>query len=585
MPTSQSIAAQKARPPGEGFPKKMLWMPSAASIGPASGAALTVGAWRVDTAGNQLIRDGEAVRLEPKAIEVLVQLAHRRGQVVGRAELLGAVWPGVVVGDDALTQAIIKLRKALGDDARRPRYIETISKRGYRLVAPVASAGDAPPTAGETAHKGPARRPWAMPALLAAVAVLLVAVLLLWFMRGKGVPVAAERPTIAVLPLVSQGSDPQRGYFADGVTEDIIFALGRFSGLGVIAHSAVERYKQRPADMHAIKRELGARYLVTGSLHETDGRMRLSVELSDADRGLVLWSQRYEGPPSELYAFQERIAKSIVGTLAVKVTQAEEQRAAAKPPDSLDAYDLTLRARALVVRSDRAANRQARELLARAVQLAPDYAEAYVVLAAAESQRSVSYGWTEDPAASIQRAEQYARRALTIDDPGAHARAHSQLAILYANSRNLDQALAEADLAIELNPSDALAFDARGSALLWLGRAEEAITALDTALKYNPVGRGSGGAFDRALAYYTARRYREALAIAESALARYPDAAFLHAMRAATLGQLGDTQDARAAAAQAARLDPFFRWADFGNRFAKPQDTAHLQEGVRKAGM
>ncbi|HEV8692167.1 MAG TPA: winged helix-turn-helix domain-containing protein, partial [Ideonella sp.] len=401
-------------------------MSSTAADDPAFGHVLTVGEWRVDAAGNQLLRNGESVRLEPKSVEVLVVLARRAGQVVAREELLEAVWPGVIVGDDALTQAVIKLRKALGDHARQPTYIETISKRGYRLLAPVsdavgAVAGGAGAVASEPTRP---RRRWLLPALAGVALAIAAAVLMPPWLRDRAQVAAPARPTIAVLPLANQSGDPQRDYFADGVTEDIIFALGRFSGLGVISRLAVEPYKAGPANLQAVRRELGARYLVTGSVREADGRLRLGVELSDADRGIVLWSERYEGEGRDLFGFQERIVKSIVGKLAVKVTRAEEQRSAAKPPQSLEAYDLVLRARALVLKSDRVANRQARALLARALQLAPDYAEAYVVFASAETQRSIAHGWTEDPTVSIRQAEPYLQRALAIDDPGAHARAY-----------------------------------------------------------------------------------------------------------------------------------------------------------------
>lgn len=568
---------------------------------------LKVGEWAVDPAGNQLRRDGESVRLEPKAIEVLVYLARRTGQVIGRDELLLAVWPGVIVGDDALTQAIIKLRKALGDDARQPTYIETISKRGYRLIAPVADSGGPATAAASATAPTPAmsravnRRTPLLIALAGAVLVTTAAMLFivpdlvnrLWrpwsssddVSAGKTDPAPMSRPIIAVLPLANQSGDAQRDYFADGITEDIIFALGRFSGLSVISRNAVESFKTRQANPPLIKNELGARYLVTGSVRDVEGRLRVTIELSDVDKGIVLWSERYDGEGKDVFAIQERIVKNIVGTLAVKVSRQEEERSASKPPSNLEAYDLVLRARALLVRSERAANRQARALLARAMELSPDYAEAYVASAEAEIQRSLGYGWTEDPAQSVQRAEQYALKVLALDDVGAQARAHGQLGVIYGAAGKFDQALAEAERAIELNPSDAFAFDTRGQTLLYLGRTEEAVASMEAALKFNPAGRHSGSAFDRALAYYTLQRYRESVAVADAALARYLDFAFLHAVRAASLAQMGDTADARSAAAQVRRYSPFFPTAEFGNRFVDPKHAAHLQEGLRKAGL
>lgn len=576
----------------------------------AAGSALSVGEWRVDAAANELSRGVESVRLEPKAVEVLACLARRAGQVVSREELLAAAWPDVVVGDDALTQAIIKLRKALGDDARRPTYIETISKRGYRLIAlvspvmdPVATAPpvrEAPlpdsvaPTAGSTGSRVRAWRVGLGAGLALAVAALVVSIAtgvgermgLPWPIGagGEEQPRARSTPVIAVLPLSNQSGDPKRDYFSDGVTEDIIHALGRYSGLRVISRSSVEQFKHRPASSQAIKGELGVRYILKGSVREADGKLRIAVELSDAESTQVLWSERYEREGREVFEIQDRIVQNIVGTLAVKVTRLEGERAAAKPPRSVEAYDLVLRARALVVSSDRVANRQARALLARAREMAPDYADSHAVMAGAEFQRA-NFGWVEDAGEALVLAEQSALRALAIDDPGANARAHGQLGLIYAMRGSLDKALAEADRAIALNPSDAFVFDARGDILLWLGRLDEAIASTETALRLDPAGRSSGTGFSLALAYFTLGRHREALAAADAVLRRYPKSPFVHAVRAATLAEMGNIEEAREAAGQVRQLAPFFRAREFGNRFVDPSHMARLQDGLRKAGL
>jgi TolB-like protein/DNA-binding winged helix-turn-helix (wHTH) protein len=549
--------------------------------------SLRVGDWHLDPQANTLTRDGgDPVRLEPKAVEVLVFLARRAGDVVAREDLLATVWPGVVVGDDALTQAIIKLRKALGDDARRPHYIETISKRGYRLVATVAADGVTPPQAppAEPLASRGQRRLWASAAALLA---LMVSAVLWRGCGGDGLPATtdAARPIIAMLPLANQSGDPKRDYFGDGLTQDLINALGLYSGLRVIAHHSVEPYKTHPVDTRALKRELGARYIATGSVREADGRLRVTIELSDADNGVVLWSERYDGDGKEVFAFQDQIVRNVVGALAVKVTRLEEERAVTKPPGNLQAYDLVLRARALHGTSNRVANRQARALLAQALDLAPDYAEAYIVFASAEIQRSLDFGWTEDPVQSAERAEQYARRALALGSPGAQARAHGQLGVIYSALRQYEQAQAEVDLAVEINPSDAFALDTRGIVLLWRGHADEALASMDAALRFNPAGRGAGAAFTRALALYSLRRHADSLIACDAALARYPNTSFLQAMRAAALAQLGQVDAAHAATAETLRLEPFFHARAFGDRFVDPKLMAHLQEGLRLAGL
>lgn len=400
---------------------------------------------------------------------------------------------------------------------------------------------------------------------------------------GKPAATYDSRTAIAVLPFANHSGGEKRDYFSDGITEDIINALGRFSGVMVIARNAVQEYKNRSATGEEISRELGVRYIVQGSVREADGRLRVAVELSDAASGTLLWSERYEGEGKQVFEIQDRIVKNIVGALAVKLTRLEQQRVFAKPTESLQAYDLVLRARELISRSERSANREAREMIEQALKLAPKYAEAYVQLAAAELQRT-GRGWTENPEAGLRRGEELASQALALEEPGANARAHALLARVYSSNGQFDRALVEADRAIEQNVSDAFAYALRGEALLWLGRLDESIAASEAAHRFDPrIDPDSG--FSLAMAYYAAGRYREALAAADTALARSPDYAYLHAVRAAALGQMGKAEEAPKAADQLRRLDPFFRVELFGTRFVDTELKAKAQDGLRKAGL
>jgi len=322
---------------------------------------------------------------------------------------------------------------------------------------------------------------------------------------------------------------------------------------------------------------------VSGSVREASDKLRVTVQLSNTDNGQLLWSDHFEGHSNAVFEIQDRIVQSIVGALAVKLTQLEQKHAWAKPRTNAEAYDLVLRARELVVRGDRVANREARELLVKASEIAPDYAMAYVVMAEAEYQRAI-YGWVEDAAESLNLARQWALHALTIDDPGANARAHGQLAVIDAMSGNIDHALAEADQAIAMNPSDAFAFDTRGNILMWLGRFAEAIVSLNAALRLDPAMRSSETGFSLALALYSSGRYDEALTTADATLARYPDVPFIHALRAATLAQMGSLEEAHVEADRVRQLDPFIPIHDFGSRFVNSKDMAHLQQGLKKAG-
>ena len=426
------------------------------------------------------------------------------------------------------------------------------------------------------------RRAWPRRAALwsALVAVIAVAAFVLFPRMERQAPQHAA--SIAVLPFANHSADPKREFFSDGLTEDIINALGRFSAIRVIAYNTVQAYKMRVAAPEQIMRELGVRYLVQGSVREAGGTLRINVELSDAAKGTLLWSERYDGPGREVFTMQDRIVGDIVGTLAVKLNAIEQQRAAMKPPESLEAYELVLRARELMRVVERAANREARALIAQAIKLSPNYAEAHAASAFAEFQRAV-FGWVEDPAEALRRSEEAARRALTIDDPGANARARGILGNIPTVTGDYEAALADAERALQLNASDAVAHALRGGILLWTGKFEESIAASEAARRFDPRASPEG-MFNLALAYYLAGRYRDAV---QTAVAVEPQArtVFLHAVHAAALAQLGDAEGARRAADEVRRGSPFFEVNNFGQRLLNPAHREKTVEGLVKAGL
>lgn len=528
-------------------------------------------------------------------VEVLGYLARRAGEVVSREELLSTVWPGVVVGDDALTQAIIKLRKALGDDAHNPTYIETISKRGYRLIAPVQGVAATSPGPGSGAPARARARGRNRALLAAAVAALLVVAGLAYlrFAESSRLPwpigadaprgVAAAMPIVAVLPLRNLSDDPRRGYFSDGVTEDIIASLGRFSGVRVMSMNAVQGLKDTSPSLEEIRRHLDAQYVVKGTVREAGGRLRVAVELSDAQKGELLWSDRYEGQGTELFDIQDRIVKSIVGALHVKLTQIEQARVFDKPTGSLEAHDLVLRARALIGQLDRRANREARALLARASELAPGYAEVSIIQGEAEIQRGL-YGWVEDAMVPMTAAEKLARRALSSPDTRVHPRAHYLISRVYSNVGRSVEALAHAERAVEGNPSDSTALYWHGVTLLYVGRIPDAVAVMEAARRLDPqLNEGNG--FNLAMGYFMAERHRDALGLADVLVTRFPRDIALRIIRTAALSQLGETEAARLSAQEVLRLNPYFDVKFVGSRFVKAEDQAKLQDSLRRAGL
>jgi TolB-like protein/class 3 adenylate cyclase/Flp pilus assembly protein TadD len=400
---------------------------------------------------------------------------------------------------------------------------------------------------------------------------------------GKPLRAAVDRPLIAVLPFANQSGDVKRDYFCDGVTEDIIGALGRFSGLMVVSQNAVLAYKGKAMTPQELRAQLGARYVVQGSVRESGSRLRATVELSDAEKGVLLWSERYDGEGAELFEIQDRIVRRIVTSLELRLTSFEQQRVFTRPTESLEAYDLVLRARSLLARQDRRSNREARALLARAGELSPDYVEVLTALGEAEVQRAL-YGWVEVREEAMKRADELARRVLASADTRAHARAHVLLGRIHSNLGQYKEALGHSESAIALNPSDATAIQMRGAALLYSGRVADGIEALESVRRIDP-DPSPGYSLNLATAYYIAGKYPEALALVDMLVARFPRDSAPQAIRAATLAQLDRLEEARKASEQVLRLSPGFQAEHTGTRFANPEHTAKIREGYRKAGL
>lgn len=515
--------------------------PAGPKPGSPAAAPLRVGAWRVDPATNELARDGETVRIEPKAMEVLAALAGRAGHVVGRDELLRTVWPGVVVGDEALTQSIIKLRKALGDNPRAPAYIETISKRGYRLIAPVAGQPHLDP---------PARSRYAGWPAAGAASALLVALLYGAAVRegpqqraGDAFSPHGSAPfTVAVLPFETLGEDAGQGYLARGIRSDLVTDLSTLGGLRLIGSAGTDSSGTPP----------GARYVVTGTVQREGAMLRINVRLMDSLSNEPLWSQRFERPFADLFAVQDEIRSRLVEQLPGRIAQAEHSRAAKRYTRSLEAYDHFLRAQARFLVRRGEDNGEAQRLYARAVALDPTFARAYAGLAMTYAMEP-RYGAADG--AALGRALQLAETARQID-PGI-AEVHWALGFIYTQSRRHEEALLSLREAIELNPSYADAYALMGGIYTYVGRPASSIPLLRTALRLNPEG-GSLYYLLLGRAYLFQNDVEQARINLREALARNPENLEARVYLAAALLAGGDVPRAEWEADQIRAHEPGF---------------------------
>ena len=383
-----------------------------------------------------------------------------------------------------------------------------------------------------------------------------------------------------MLPFQHQGDDPAREYLADGLTQDLINSLGRFSALTVMSWNAVAAYKGEAVRPGEIARSLKVRYQVEGSVRYAGDQVRVSAQMVDS-QGRVLWSARFEDTPADVFALQDRITREIAGALAIRVTEFEQRRIATKPTESFDAYDYLLRARPALQRPSRAGIVEARELLRRAIALDPKYAAAHSALGET-FHVAISMGWAESPDEYWKRVETHAGEALKFDS--SDVRAHILMARRYlAYNRHLE-AQTEIDRAIAINPNDADALAGRGNILMWLGKTDAAIESLELALRIDPELND----FDRfalTLAYYLKQRYVEAIEQAELNLRRNPGARFNEAVLAAAYAQVGRSADAARVSERVRQTDPMFDSATYGNKFLNPNDLAALRDGLRKAGL
>jgi len=571
----------------------------------------------LDLDRGSLLGDGNEIALRPKTFAVLRYLSENCARLVSKDELFAAVWPNLAVTDDTLVQSIGELRRALGADG--PRLIRTVPRRGYRFDSDVSvvevpgrSSAEASPAlsaAGDAAAPAepgavappPARHVTSARAGLRigrtasiALAVLLAAVLsvglatawkvpTLWGYVGHATtqsPAIGTKPTIAILPFLDQSDDPARAYFADGLTQDIISALGRFSELTVMSWNAVSPYRGKAEGPGEIAHDLRVRYQVEGTVRQTGDRVRVSAQLVDVD-GRVLWSARFDEALADVFALQDKITTQIAGALAIQIAQVEQRRASDRPTESLEAYDYVLRARPALQRPTRANNVAARAFLRHAIQLDPNYAAAYSGLADTY-HIAVSMGWAESPTDSLGRAEEMANKALSIDD--SDVRAHITLGRIHIFHHRYEQAMAELDRAVAINPNDANGLAGRGNTLMWMGQTDAAIEALEAAQRIDP-NMNAVDRFALSLAYYLKLRYDAAIGQAELNLRGTAGANFSRVVLAAAYAQNNQPEDAARVVAMIHRVDPSFDPRAFGSKFLNPADLDRLRDGFRKAGL
>ncbi|MFL6260824.1 MAG: winged helix-turn-helix domain-containing tetratricopeptide repeat protein [Thermoanaerobaculia bacterium] len=522
--------------------------------------------WSVHQDEGVLSFEDRSVRLEPRVMDVLVYLAAEPGEVVSKEDLLEAVWEGAYVEEGVLSQAIHSLRKALGDDARQPRFIQTIPKRGYRLVASVSieSAGPVPvpETVGvageETTAPLPATAPsprW-MAWVLGSIALLTVLLILVFPSarinrsgkpEGAPTPVAPEGRRIVVLPFEDLNR-PADLFFATGLTEEITNDLSSLAALEVISRTSARQYAGAHKPLPEIARELKVDYVLEGTVQwgrNPRGRAqaRIRPRLVRAADDVQIWADQFDTRVEDIFSVQSEISRRVIGSLGITLIPKESRVLRDLPTENLEAYRAYLRGRVLKDQPSYSEEYllKAARMFGRAVQLDPTFAAAWAELSQVHSY--IAFNTDRSPE-RIQQARQSLEHAVLLA-PNQPATRLAQIYFSYRCLEDFDSALAQLIDAAQLFPNNAEILETLGLVLRRKGRLTEAVDAFRRASKLDP--RTGGLVWDLAETFRALREYEQADRAFTQALSLAPDVPFFWEQKA--LNQRAWTGDPEAARA------------------------------------
>jgi adenylate cyclase len=411
----------------------------------------------------------------------------------------------------------------------------------------------------------PGPRRWRIAAILVGLALsaVLIPLALHHLLRSEGPavgplspqnppPPLPDKPSIAVLPFTNLSSDREQEYFSDGITDDLITALSRLPGLFVIARSSTFTYKGMAVKVQDVGRELGVRYVLEGSVRKADDQVRITAQLVDAASGEHLWAEHYDRPLRDIFALQDEIVRRIVTTLNLQLDLWDKHGLlVTKRTDNLEAYDDFLRGLEYCQSNTKAGNEEARRLYQKAVELDPNYSDAFANLAFAYL---LDWAWQWSQGShDLDRALELGQHATVLDD--TQSLAHAMLGAIYLYKRQHDQALAEGQRAIDLDPNFAPAYFWMAETLTYSGKPAEAVGMAQKAMRLDPRNQDSYlGEIGRA--YHEMGRYAEAVPVLKRNLARHPNNLASHSLLVTAYVELGRQADGRAEVAEVMRISP-----------------------------
>lgn len=526
---------------------------------------LKIGEWTVFPDSDKIQRGDIEAKLEPKAMKVLLCLAQHAGKVVSRETLEKTVWTDMIVGYDAISATIIKVRKALGDDSRHPEYIETISKKGYRLIADVSlniedsnTESLLPETSTTEGWPGDSGEPTIprernVKAQLISAVIGLIIIILGWqILDVKRDPEPAQpqqttetiqqtTPSVVVLPFKNLSNDPQQEYFSEGITDDIITDLSRISSLRVVARQTANHFRDTQASHEEVGIDLGVNYIIEGSIQKSRERIRVNIQLTDVEKGQHLWAERFDRKANDIFAIQDEITNQIINAMFITLSDKEKESVMYRTTNNFEAYDAFLRGMQLSGNRIKESNEAAMDAFRSAIKLDPNYARVYGAMAVLTT-RGYRFNWTDLSISEAQESALHlAKTAVELDQ--STPQIYWALGFTHLFRREYQEAEEAALQSVNLSPNYADGYGLLAFISNWRGKAEDAERYINKAIELNPYYTYDYP-WNLGLAYYSMQQYEKAIENLNKALERNETVLLPRLFLTASYIRMGQQEDA-----------------------------------------
>lgn len=570
---------------------------SSQSVSNKNPDTVRIGEWTFFASVFRLEYNQEVIKLEPRVAHLLSCLTANAGKPVSRETLMEKVWPDMIVGDEALTNAIKKLRKAFKDDRQNPRVIETIPKAGYRLIANVSQISSSTPhiEVDSTSHNINSNKPhWLSRKLSIFTAIALAIIIFSLWVPIKSTDqntlppvdsiILPAKPSIAVLPFDNLSKNPELEYFTDGITDDIITHLAKNPNLVVIARDSSFFYKKSDMDIKRIADKLHVKHILNGSIRRIDEKLIINAQLVDTTKGTHTWAEQYLRHENELLKVENEIAQSVITSLLSNKQDNSSLRPLLIPTKHIQAHDYLLLGRYQFYKfANKSENTKAQKLFQEAIELDPNYALAYALLGWTYAFETMN-GWADDRITTLKKAEQLATKAIELQPELPLS--YFVRGLSYREQGEYVKALGEVETSLKHDPNNANARVLLATLLYYAGRPKLGLERIKEAMKINP-HHPYNYHFHLGQAYFVLHQYEDALDAFQSGLDSNPAAERLHVWMAAAFAQNGDIDDANWEAEVVMSSNPNFSVKRMEKTFPfkDPAELKHFTDGLRLAGL